>query len=628
MLLAQLQEAGIQLSKDQLAILADTEERIDFGPDCDDLPSAQPSFMANISSSDLDVLSEVPHSDNTHNNMINQSMQAMPSSEQLSVMNHSETEITNNKSVNNTLTAELERYKEQVKVLKEGQNVEKARQLEPKLYDGNVIKNTYAIVIPDSEEALMLAEESRQNAFYNNKRSMNSQNLFLLVHPPKSRFQKNFLKNEPEHLKLIFKDQFDSIKKARVQSKEHSDSLIAQINAKSIENSDLNAQLQEKVFAIMALKDELRKLKGKSVFTCPESVYKPKEISPVVHKVDLEPLSLKLKNNREAHVDYIRITKENADTLRDIVEQARTSNPLDNTLAYALNDHARAKAVKSIKMKEWKPTGLGLYQMTPGYISSGLVQNPSSLTPNVPPSKRDWEHLFQPLFDEYFNPTPCVVSPMHPTAAPLPEVQSQFIHQCVEEQIHGHHNAQFDNAPLLHNLSSDPSSKETTLGKVSTEKELVLEQIQQGSSYEVSISDEGVKELKRNVEIKGEKKEALLTLRQKPEHVEFDESNTYVLERFDTLAGNPVKEILLKLNLPDHRILKDGGEGTWFQLSFGFMATCSYPTDKYKDIMKAQVRVTKSSATMITNIFLEDIMLSSTNLFKEIVSELSDNNQE
>ncbi|GJU51158.1 hypothetical protein Tco_1220713 [Tanacetum coccineum] len=38
----------------------------------------------------------------------------------------------------------------------------------------------------------------------------------------------------------------------------------------------------------------------------------------------------------------------------------------------------------------------------------------------------------------------------------------------------------------------------------------------------------------------------------------FDESDTYVLERFDTSAGNPVKEILLKLNLPDHRsILTD-----------------------------------------------------------------------
>ncbi|GJR30541.1 hypothetical protein Tco_1106773 [Tanacetum coccineum] len=43
------------------------------------------------------------------------------------------------------------------------------------------------------------------------------------------------------------------------------------------------------------------------------------------------------------------------------------------------------------------------------------------------------------------------------------------------------------------------------------------------------------------------------------EHAEYDESNTYVLERFNTTAGNPVKKILLKLNLSDHRILKDGG---------------------------------------------------------------------
>ncbi|GJT51482.1 retrovirus-related pol polyprotein from transposon TNT 1-94 [Tanacetum coccineum] len=42
------------------------------------------------------------------------------------------------------------------------------------------------------------------------------------------------------------------------------------------------------------------------------------------------------------------------------------------------------------------------------------------------------------------------------------------------------------------------------------------------------------------------------------EHAEFDESNAYVLERFYTSAGNPVKEILFKLNLPDHRsILTD-----------------------------------------------------------------------
>ncbi|GJS46169.1 hypothetical protein Tco_0596290 [Tanacetum coccineum] len=37
-----------------------------------------------------------------------------------------------------------------------------------------------------------------------------------------------------------------------------------------------------------------------------------------------------------------------------------------------------------------------------------------------------------------------------------------------------------------------------------------------------------------------------------------EESNTYVLERFNTSAGNPVKKILLKLNLSDYRsILTD-----------------------------------------------------------------------
>nr|GEW08609.1 reverse transcriptase domain-containing protein [Tanacetum cinerariifolium] len=46
-----------------------------------------------------------------------------------------------------------------------------------------------------------------------------------------------------------------------------------------------------------------------------------------------------------------------------------------------------------------------------------------------------------------------------------------------------------------------------------TEIELVLEQTQQDTSHEVSISTEGVEELKRKVKIKGEKKKALLTRR-------------------------------------------------------------------------------------------------------------------
>ncbi|GJY62581.1 hypothetical protein Tco_0464041 [Tanacetum coccineum] len=37
---------------------------------------------------------------------------------------------------------------------------------------------------------------------------------------------------------------------------------------------------------------------------------------------------------------------------------------------------------------------------------------------------------------------------------------------------------------------------------------------------------------------------------------------------FNTTAGNPVKKILLKLNLSDHRLFKDGGGVKEFQRSF------------------------------------------------------------
>ncbi|GJR22243.1 hypothetical protein Tco_0970770 [Tanacetum coccineum] len=248
-----------------------------YDSNCDELNTAKVALMANLSHYGLDALVEVHNHDNVNNKMINQAVQAMPSSEQsnavvqnsnssvqqdaliLSVIEQLKTQVVNctkinldNKSVNDTLTVELERYKEQLKVLKEGQNVDlqkreslmqtvnllkndfkkeesrnidreialekkikqldnivfkqdhsaqtvhmltkpqffydhttkqalgfqnpfylkKAQQLEPKLYDGNVIKNTSAIVIPNSEETLMLAEESRSKMLLKQKDPM------------------------------------------------------------------------------------------------------------------------------------------------------------------------------------------------------------------------------------------------------------------------------------------------------------------------------------------------------------------------------------------------------------------------------------------------------------------------
>ncbi|GKD87756.1 hypothetical protein Tco_1358910, partial [Tanacetum coccineum] len=126
-------------------------------------------------------------------------------------------------------------------------------------------------------------------------------------------------------------NKFDSIRKTRVQSKEHYDSLTAQINAKSVENSDLNAQLQEKVFANAALKNELRKLKGKNVVDT--AVSKPNAtIAPRMFKLDIKPISHRLQNNRDAHEIYIDKTIENTDTLRGFVKRARTQNPSEPLL--------------------------------------------------------------------------------------------------------------------------------------------------------------------------------------------------------------------------------------------------------------------------------------------------------
>ncbi|GJR59774.1 hypothetical protein Tco_1501936 [Tanacetum coccineum] len=187
-----------------------------YDSDYDKLNTAKVALMVNLSHYGSDALFKVHNHDNVNNDMTNQVVQAMPSSEQsnvvaaqnsnsttqqddliLSVIEQLKTQVVHcaktnleNKSVNDTLTVELERYKKQVKVLKEGQNfdlrvkitfwihvhsfqnpfyLKKAQQLEPKLYVGDIIEKTNPIVIPDSEETLMLAEESRSKMLLKQK---------------------------------------------------------------------------------------------------------------------------------------------------------------------------------------------------------------------------------------------------------------------------------------------------------------------------------------------------------------------------------------------------------------------------------------------------------------------------
>ncbi|GKD87429.1 hypothetical protein Tco_1358583, partial [Tanacetum coccineum] len=68
------------------------------------------------------------------------------------------------------------------------------------------------------------------------------------------------LLKENETLKKYYKELYDSIKTTRAKTIDHTTSLIAQ-------NAEFKAELQKKGFVIAALKNELRKLTGNSVYT-------------------------------------------------------------------------------------------------------------------------------------------------------------------------------------------------------------------------------------------------------------------------------------------------------------------------------------------------------------------------
>nr|GEU68532.1 hypothetical protein [Tanacetum cinerariifolium] len=385
-----------------------------------------------------DALAEVHNPNNVDNNMINQESQqaavqnSKTSAEQdsliLFVIEQLKTQVTNctkinldNKSVNESLIVELERYKEQVKVLKEGKNIE----------------NTYAIVIPHYEETLMLPEECHSKMILKqqdlmvleNKNSMNSSDpnpskrptkVEVLKELPKVSMVNTSLKKlkqhlagldvvvkerttsiaitegpdnsvsnqcalcfdqyielnelkaqsqekdtvisklkerikslsdnvnkdkvkkdikeietinieldhrvskliaENEQLKQTYKKLYDSIKSTRVRSKEQSDALINQVNLKSVEISDLNANLQEQGLIITTLKDELRKLKRKAIVDTTVTTH---TIDPEMLKVDVEPIDPRLLNNKTVHSDYHRLTQEQAAILKEVVEQGKS----------------------------------------------------------------------------------------------------------------------------------------------------------------------------------------------------------------------------------------------------------------------------------------------------------------
>ncbi|GKA87630.1 retrovirus-related pol polyprotein from transposon TNT 1-94 [Tanacetum coccineum] len=114
------------------------------------------------------------------------------------------------------------------------------------------------------------------------------------------------LHKEKEHLKKTYKELYDSIKPSPVHAKEQCDSSIANLNSK--------------------------KIKGKNVIDTVVSKPYATTIAPGMFKLNLEPLAPKVWKNKDAHLEYIKHSKEHADILQEIVKSARALSPLDSNL--------------------------------------------------------------------------------------------------------------------------------------------------------------------------------------------------------------------------------------------------------------------------------------------------------
>nr|GFA37011.1 hypothetical protein [Tanacetum cinerariifolium] len=99
-----------------------------------------------------------------------------------------------------------------------------------------------------------------------------------------------------------------------------------------IETINIELDHREQVLVIIALIDNLKKLKGKVVVD--EAVISH-HIDPELLKVDVAQLAPKLRNNRTTHSDYLKHTQEEIATLREIVEHERLLNLLNTSLDYA-----------------------------------------------------------------------------------------------------------------------------------------------------------------------------------------------------------------------------------------------------------------------------------------------------
>nr|GEZ28869.1 hypothetical protein [Tanacetum cinerariifolium] len=115
--------------------------------------------------------------------------------------------------------------------------------------------------------------------------------------------QNDLLRAENDKIKQHYKELYDSIKITRAKH-------IKQVTNLTNENVNLKTYVSK-------------------------ATVNPQVSTQDKHAIDVEPIVPRLRNNRNAHLDYLRHLKESVETIRDIVEEAKVVRPLDRSIVSA-----------------------------------------------------------------------------------------------------------------------------------------------------------------------------------------------------------------------------------------------------------------------------------------------------
>nr|GEV02492.1 putative reverse transcriptase domain-containing protein [Tanacetum cinerariifolium] len=132
--------------------------------------------------------------------------------------------------------------------------------------------------------------------------------------------------------------------------------------------------------------------------------------------------------------------------------------PQQNDIVERQN-HTLVEAAKTI-------TGPALTFLMPRQISSRLIPNLVPVAPYVPPTNKELEILFQPMFDEYLEPSR-VKRPVFPaTAVPIPVNSADVAAEStlIDENLFAH----VDNDPFINIFAPEPTSKASSSGDASS----------------------------------------------------------------------------------------------------------------------------------------------------------------